>query len=151
METMQAPRRRASGSGPSSRPIGVLWLDIAAARGVEEHVILKNQKWFLFQTSPIKQNKRYWASVSHRVIMTRKEQGGGGRRKRRLCCLFGIISSENISGVYGFVEVDQDKKPIAHSDGIFSTEFRKPTSRGKYDTALAPHVQFYMKVRRTHV
>ena len=48
-------------------------------RGLEEHVIWSDQTWFLLQTSPIKQNKRYSASVSHRVTVTCKEQGEGGR------------------------------------------------------------------------
>ena len=29
--------------------------------------------------SPIKQNRRFWASVSHRLTPTCEEQGGGGR------------------------------------------------------------------------
>ena len=77
LETTQASRHRASGGSPSGRPTGVLWLDIAATRGLEEHVILSDQKWFLLQTSPIKQNKRYWVSVSHRLTVTCKQRGEG--------------------------------------------------------------------------
>ena len=77
METIQASRHRASGGSPSGRQTGVLWLDITETRGLEEHVIWSDQTWFLLQTSPIKQNKRYWASVSHRVTVTCKEQGEG--------------------------------------------------------------------------
>ena len=79
LETIQASRHRASGGSPSGRQTGVLWLDITETRGLEEHVIWSDQTWFLLQTSPIKQNKRYWASVSHRVTVTCKEQGEGGR------------------------------------------------------------------------
>ena len=79
LETIQASRHRASGGSPSGSPTGVLWLDIAETRGLEEHVIWSDQKWFLLQTSPIKQNKRYWASVGHRLTVTCKEQGEGGR------------------------------------------------------------------------
>ena len=63
----------------SGRPTGVLWLYITATRGLEEHVIWSGQKLFLLLTSPIKQNKRYWASVSHILTVTCKEQGGGSR------------------------------------------------------------------------
>ena len=79
LETIQASRHHASGGSPSGRPTGVLWLNIAETRGLVGHVIWSDQKWFLLQTSPIKQNKRYWASVSHRLTVTCKEQGEGGR------------------------------------------------------------------------
>ena len=104
-QIIQALRNRTSGSGTSGRPTGVLW--IAATRWLEEHVIWSDQKWLLLQTSPIKQNKRYWASVRHRVTVTCKEQGKGSRARR--CCLFGIIRPANISVFYAFIEVDQDK------------------------------------------
>ena len=38
LETIQASRHRASGGSPSGRPTGVLCLDIAETRGLEEHV-----------------------------------------------------------------------------------------------------------------
>ena len=107
LETTQASRHRASGGSPSGRPTGVLWLDIAETRGLEEHVIWSDQKWFLLQTSPSSRTKDIKLLWAIDWLWPARNRGRGSRSRR--CCLFGIIRPANISGVYVFTEVDQDK------------------------------------------